>query len=688
MSWSLPTASAVYVVTLAPDRLGPVLEHWGPAGSQRTWQLPVHAHFETLADVTPLEYTALGTRHVRGVDLVVDHGTGLVGARLVWDEEVEHRDDGQHARFTACATDTTGRLGVALHIETSRAHDVVRKWVVLRNLSDQVLDLPRAFGPAWELLVGPGARVDTLSGHWTREFEPATVDLPVGELRLGSRQGVTSHTYSPVITVSARSAPAMADGGAYGIALAWCGSWQLSVDAVPLRERVRVASGVDDESCVVTLLPGESFTSPETLGVFAADGSAGVAVRWHEYERTVLARSLDAYHHPVVYNSWYATQFAVEQSHQRRLAAAARELGAEVFVVDDGWFAGRSSDRAALGDWTADPVKFPHGLESLADDVLALGMRLGLWIEPEGVSPDSDLFRAHPDWVYRAGDRPLVTVRHQHVLDLGRPEVLDWIENTLRRLLADGRITYLKWDMNRPVSDGGRPGDPHGRQWSVQHAQGYLRVMRMLRAEFPHVTVEACASGGGRVDLAVLAVSDVVWPSDETGPRDRLAIQHGFLSAYPPHAMSSWITDAPDLLDRETVSFEFRFVVAMAGVLGVGSDVLAWTPAHRERAAALVALYRDLRPLIHSGRVERHGTPADPVYAVEYGGGDQDDRTCLLVYARGERPQRVWLRPRTLTVGRRYRRVGSAEEFAGGGEVEIPFAVSADADVVVIEPVP
>jgi alpha-galactosidase len=247
-------------------------------------------------------------------------------------------------------------------------------------------------------------------------------------------------------------------------------------------------------------------------------------------------------------------------------------------------------------------------------------MRFGLWIEPEAVSPDSDLYRAHPEWTHHVAGRPLETLRHQYVLDLGRADVEDWVLSTLRRLLGGTDITYLKWDMNRSIADGGQtvPGDD---DWSWRHTRAYYRVLDALRAEFPQVTVEACAGGGGRIDHAVLARADVVWPSDETGPRDRLAIQHGFLGVLPAWIMSSWVTDLPDLLDTDPASLEFRFVVAMSGVLGIGADLLAWDAATRERASSLVELYRSIRHVVHTGRVRRHGLPGDAACAVQYTGG-------------------------------------------------------------------
>ncbi len=680
MSWVLSTASSRYVLDLAPDGLGPVLRAWSGSGEEDWGPEPVAA-FLTEADRVPTEFAALGTRQVRGAELVLEDTDGVLGARLIWaPENVEFRDDGVSTQFRATAVDSNGRLTVTLVVEASRQHDVVAKHVVITNTGAVGLQLRRAFGPGWQLPIAGPVDVGILAGHWLREFTPLQVCLPAGELSIGSRQGVTSHDYSPVVSV--RSAGT--DTAAYGVALAWSGSWRLLVDVPQFRSRTRVAAGVDDESGTITLAPGEAYQTPTTLGVYAPDGTDGLRRRWHDYQRGWLTRSLDEDHRPIVYNSWYATTFDVRPDHQLALAERAAALGAEVFVVDDGWFAGRDDDTGGLGDWRPDPRTFPDGLDPLVTGVVARGLRFGIWVEPEAVSPRSALFREHPDWVYRAGDRPLVTVRNQYVLDFGRAEVVEWTKRWLRGLLADHRITYLKWDMNRPVSDGGRPGDPYGRQWSVQHTNSYYAVMRMLREEFPHVTVEACSGGGGRIDPAVLALSDVVWPSDETGPRDRLAIQHGFLSAYGPHVMSSWVTDEPDRRDAEPASLEFRFLVAMAGVLGIGADLIGWTDAELARARGLVQAYRQIRETVHTGRVELHGSPADPVYTVEYG---TPDFSVLLVYGRAGRHDSVLLMPRTLVPGARYRvkdgEVRSTEELIHG--VRVDFQLADDADLVLLE---
>jgi alpha-galactosidase len=679
--WELHTARSVYVVVESESGLE--LRHWGDP-ARRPDTAPVgRSPFESPADTGPLELTAAGTRHAQGSELLVQGPDGVDGAllRLV-PGSVTVTGDGTALRALLRATDAG--LEVELHVRTSRAHDVVERWAVLRSVrSTGDLHLTRTFGAAWNVPVGPGARVAQLVGAWSREFTPVETDLAAGQLVLGSRQGITSHLYSPVVALRPREY----DGAeAYGVALAWSGSWRMLVDAVPFRDVVRVSGGPDDETGVVTLAPGEEFETPHLLGAHSADGLPGLARAWHAYQRGELARGTGAEHRPVVYNSWYATGFDVRVEHQLALADVAADVGAEVFVVDDGWFTGRTSDRAGLGDWSADREKFPDGLAPLAKGVLERGMRFGLWVEPEAVNPDSDLFRAHPEWVYRAGERPLTTMRHQYVLDLGRPEVEEWAAAMLRRLLTEHPVSYLKWDMNRAVSDGGRPGDPTGRAWSVQHTRAYYRLMALLREEFPHVTVEACAGGGGRVDNAVLALTDVVWPSDETGPRDRLAIQHGFLSAYPPSVMSSWVTDEPDRLDTAPTSPEFRFVLAMAGVLGIGSDLLAWDPVARTRARDLVALYREVREVVHTGVVTRHGDPRDSTYTVQY---TRPDRTVVLAWARpGAGPVRVPLAG--LDPAARYRVHGDVVDgrALSTAGVPVPFTLAVDCDVVVLDRVP
>ena len=695
--WTLSTVNSEYVVSLLPDDSGLVLDHWGAkTGGVDPWsEAGRFVQYQLPADAAPLEYATAGQRHTAFSELRIDRGESWTGARWTADlNGIAFASDGDGDALVVPFDDETGTLRLTLHTATRATDDVVRRRVELVNRSSRTVELPRAFSAGWALPVGRRARIHYLAGAWAQEFQPQRLDLSYGSFSIGSRQGVTGLAFSPVVTVESAVEGRLNE--AYGVALEWSGSWRLEATAAMVGDRLRVSCGVDDDTTTVTLLAGETFASPVSAGVWSAEGPEGVTQAWQHYQRAVLARSLDESHRPIVYNSWMATEFDVRVEHQLQLAAIAAEIGVEVFVVDDGWFVGRTDDRAGLGDWTADPAKFPRGLGELADAVIAAGMRFGLWVEPEAVNPDSDLYREHPDWVYRARDREPVFVRNQLVLDLGRREVVEWIVATLRRLLDSAPISYLKWDMNRPVSDGGRPGDPHGREWSLQHTRGYYEVLRVLRTEFPHVTVEACAAGGGRIDNAVLALCDVVWPSDETGPRDRLAIQHGFLGAYPAYAMSSWVTDEPGLRDRGRVSFEFRFVLAMAGVLGIGSDLLGWDRAQIERAAQLVEVYRGIRHVIHTGTSTRHGSPDDPTYSIEYADAADGTGTVVVLVFDRDRDRRsdreaVRVRPANLVPATTYRVRGGDTIMTGAAAssvgVVVPFSLAIDADVLVFDPI-
>ncbi len=618
--WILRGATSEYVVGLFDAESGGralALEYWGAAGgSGAPWPAPaIRYSYETPADLAPLEYASNGTRHVHASELLVEHDDGLSGA--VW-TYVSHEQSA--TELSVLFRDDTGRLELVQHVLVRPDSDVVERWADVRNVSDDhEVRLNRVLSAAWNVHAPDGAVLHYPAGSWSREFGPEAVPLRQGVLRIGARYGVTGHLHAPAMTVEVPGRP-----DAWGVALAWSGSWSIAAEADP-GGLLRVSAGIDDETTTVRLTPGRTFTTPRSWGVWSIDGVAGVSRQWHRHQRLVNPRATDPYHRPIVYNSWFETRFDLRADHQLELARTAAELGVEAFVIDDGWFGTRSSDRSGLGDWTVRRDAFPDGLEPLAAAVTRLGLRFGLWVELEGVNLDSDLYRAHPDWVYSVGDRPLVTMRHQTVLNLGLPAVREHLAGVLRRLLAELPVTYLKWDLNRPITD---PG-PADSEWSVTHTEGYYGLLRLLRDEFPHLTVEACAGGGGRVDAAVAQLTDVVWTSDETGPRDRLVIQDGFLRAFGAHLMSGWVTDLPGSRFPAPVSDGFRLVASMAGVLGFGAAITSWDDTRRKAAADAVALYKELRPVLLTGDVHVHGSPRSGVYALEYVG---DGRTVLLAW--------------------------------------------------------
>ena len=296
-----------------------------------------------------------------------------------------------------------------------------------------------------------------------------------------------------------------------------------------------------------------------------------------------------------------------------RMAEKAASIGVDRFVMDDGWFGQRKDDHAGLGDWYVNPEKFPHGLKPLIDKVHSLGMDFGLWVEPEMVNPDSDLYRKHPDWVLNFPGRPRSESRNQLVLNLARPDVRDYVEGFLDKLLTENDIAFLKWDYNRNWSEPGWdqvPVDEQKRVY-VEFIRNLYAILADLRKKHPKIEIESCSGGGGRVDLGILRYTDEVWPSDNTDPFDRLSMQDGFTYAYTPQIMMAWVTDSPHWLNNRSTSLTYRMLSSMQGSLGIGANLNQWTAEDFATAKRLIAAYHAVQRTIVQGDFYRLISPRD-----------------------------------------------------------------------------
>ncbi|MBQ0996336.1 alpha-galactosidase [Streptomyces sp. RK62] len=680
--WTLRTEQTTYTVRLSQDGPWAELDAWGPAGvedgpSALDWSH--RTHFVTPADAAPAEYLPYGLRPFTGAELVAATPEGERGSW--W--EFAGAEESEGALRLAFTDDVLG-LRTVLCYETVPGTDVILRWT--EHTATRELRLERLDSAAVNVPVTAGARLTYLTGQWSQEFQRTQLHLTRGTFTMGSTQGVPGHAYAPWLAVQDGTP---GDGPAYGVALEWAGNWHITAEAEP-GGAIRVRAGRVPHEGAVVLTPGTTLTTPRLACAFSPEGLDGLSRVWHRYERRLAG---DRLHRPrkVLYNSWEATGFDVDAAGQLELAKVAADIGAELFVVDDGWFTGRADDTGGLGDWHPDPAAFPHGFDRFVEDVRGLGLDFGLWVEPEAVSPGSRLHTEHPDWVYRVEGRPARLVRNQLLLDLGRPDVQDFVIGTLDRLLGTYAVDYLKWDMNRPPTERGRPG-AGAVDLDAEHVAGYLRVLDHLRTAHPHVTVEGCAGGGGRVDPLTLARTDVVWPSDNTAPLDRLSIQYGFLHAHAPHVMSSWVTDAPGVFDPRPRSLAFRFVNAMCGVLGIGADLRSWSPEERAEATRWIARYKEIRDVVHHGEARLLGSPDEPTCGVQY---DAGERTVVAALSTGRldgaplvpgRPAR--LRLRGLDRAARYRDTATGTTYGGAHLLHygLPFAWSAghDADLVVL----
>jgi alpha-galactosidase len=484
-------------------------------------------------------------------------------------------------------------LAVTLRYEV-RGPALVRG-LELHNTGDEPVMLVRVASATWPVPWQVNYHATTLGGGYAAETVIRRVPLGPGTLVLESRRGIPGHAFQPWLAVDDDAGEE--HGELWSVAVAHGGSWRIAADlSGDGHLHLTTGAGVS----AVRLSPGGRLSLPETVGVYSSAGRADLTHRWHDYERShVLPRPAEV--RPVLYNSWESTFFAVQHDEQVALARQAADLGVELFVVDDGWFAGRDDDHDGLGDWRADPAKLPGGVAALADEVHALGMRFGLWVEPESVNPGTDLYRDHPDWVFRWSDRSPTPLRHSYGLDFGKPDVQEWAFEWLTAL-AD-HVDYLKWDLNRSLTDASPPA-------AFLHEAGFRSVVDRLRAAHPDLWLETCASGGGRADLATLSRFEMAWPSDNTDACERLSIQDGYAFVHSPQTMSCWVTDSPGYLTKRPIPLSFRFHVAMTGTLGIGGRLASWSAAELAEAGTFVAQYKEVRDTVQLGR--RHRLHTDP----------------------------------------------------------------------------
>jgi len=519
--------------------------------------------------------------------------------------------------------DIRDAVEVTLHYRVYPENGILRRSATIRNGTAHPLVVESAQSATWYVPPGDGYQLSYLSGRWAAETQLNREPVHEGMKVIESRKGHTSHYFNPWFALDAGDA-AEEHGRVWFGALAWSGNWRIAIEQTAYRQ-VRVTGGFNTFDFGYPLKPGESLDTPAFFAGFSAGGFGGASRLLHRFEREqILPGGKDARLRPVLYNSWEATEFNVNEAGQRQLADKAAKLGVELFVMDDGWFGRRNDDHAGLGDWTVNPQKFPQGLKGLIDHVNGLGMDFGLWVEPEMVNPNSDLYRQHPDWVIHFPDRPRSELRNQLILNLARTDVKEYIFGFLDRLATENNIRYFKWDMNRSFSEPGWPeaAPADQRKLWVEYVRNLYDIMDRLRAKHPKLEIESCSGGGGRVDLGILQRVEEVWPSDNTEAFDRLRIQEGFSQAHTAKIMSAWVTDVPNMNGRST-PLVFRFLTAMQGALGIGANLNRWTQQDSDVAAKMIALYKRIRGTVQTGDLYRLASPrTNDVTANQYVAAD------------------------------------------------------------------
>ncbi|MES3082015.1 alpha-galactosidase [Sphingomonas faeni] len=504
-------------------------------------------------------------------------------------------------------------LTVTLRYTIDPKTGVLARSASVRNGDRRPVRVDQIASAVFTLPVGDDYRLHYLTGRHAAEWQKKDVPITPALTVLESRRGSTGHGNNPYFAIGKEGLTSEDHGPVWYGALAWSGSFRISVGQDNLG-RVRLMGGYNPYDFSWTLKPGETLETPIFYAGYSNAGMGGASRNFHEFEiGHILPGGVDKKPRPVVYNSWEATAFDVTEAGQEALAQKAARIGVERFVVDDGWFGARNSDKAGLGDWTVNRTKFPNGMKPLIDKVHSLGMDFGLWVEPEMVNVDSDLYRAHPDWVLNFPGRPRTEGRNQLVLNLARKDVRDHLLGVLDTLVSENDIAFLKWDYNRNWTEAGWPEVPVQDQQRVyvDYVRNLYHILSELRRRHPKLEIEGCSGGGGRVDLGILGLTDEVWPSDNTDPADRLMIQDGFTQAYPAAVMMAWVTDSPNWANTRTTSLDYRFLSSMQGGLGIGANLDKWQQEDFTTAAKWVAAYKTIRQTVQRGQLYRIDPPSN-----------------------------------------------------------------------------
>ena len=527
--------------------------------------LPEWAAFDSSYSTTPQEFAGWGAGLFVEPALKVSFADGNRDLVLRYESHTTVPNG-----FDVVLKDIRRKVFVTLHYAINPESGILARSATIENGEAAPVTVEQAAAAAWAL---PPAHytLNYLTGRWAGEWTLNQEAVHPGERVIESRRGSTGSQANPWFAIQAGEA-SEDHGEVWFGALAWSGSWRITVEQDQL-DAVRVTGGFNPFDFGYVLHPGQSLETPVFYGGYSASGLGGASRLLHRFElghilpRTAATAGQAAPKpRPVIYNSWEATEFNVTEAGQMALAEKAAALGIDRFVMDDGWFGQRKTDHAGLGDWYVNQEKFPHGLKPLIDKVHTLGMDFGLWVEPEMVNPDSDLYRKHPEWDYNR----------------------NWSEPGWDQLpAAEQKRVYVEFTRN------------------------LYAILAELRHRHPKVEIESCSGGGGRVDLGILRYTDEVWPSDNTDPFDRLTIQDGFSYAYTPQIMMAWVTDSPHWLNRRTTSLEYRMLSSMQGSLGIGANIANWTPEEAATAKRLIAAYHQVQPTIVQGDLYRLISPRD-----------------------------------------------------------------------------
>ncbi|MCD8095313.1 MAG: alpha-galactosidase [Ruminococcus sp.] len=485
--------------------------------------------------------------------------------------------------------------------------DVITRSIRIKNVGQDNVKLTRVYSACVEFDTDKLDMI-TLNGSWARERALERAPLHHGKQSVDSMRGESSHQSNPFTALCSHKADEDS-GEAYGFNFVYSGNF-VSQAEVTQHKKTRYLMGINSNDFEWLLEPDEKFTAPEVVMVYSDSGLGKMSRTFHDLYRNNLVRGeYKDKRRPILINNWEATYFNFTAEKLYQIAEQASKLGIEMLVMDDGWFGHRDADNSSLGDWFVYDSKIEGGLKALVDRVNSLGMKFGIWFEPEMVSPDSQLYREHPDWAIQVKGRELTLCREQYVLDYSRKDVRDYIYGLMRKILDSANIEYIKWDMNRQLTEVASNALPRERQRELWHRYvlGVYDLMNRLTTDYPHILLENCSGGGARFDPGMLYYSPQIWCSDDTDAVERLKIQYGTSMCYPCSAMGAHVSDCPNHTVGRSTPFSTRAHVAMVGTFGYELDVTKISQEDRDSIPAQIAEFNRYNMLVRTGDHYRIG---------------------------------------------------------------------------------
>ena len=518
-------------------------------------------------------------------------------------------NEGEAETLTITLKDPLTGVRVELFYTIFAEGGVLTRSVGFRNEGGETVRLTRAMSLSLDL---PDRDYvwQQLSGCWARECHIHSRRLEPGIQAVGSMRGNSSHEHNPFLVLRRPHADER-QGEVIGLSLIYSGNFRIQAE-VDAHDTLRIMAGIDPETFTWKLEAGESFQTPEAVLVYTDKGMNHMSQTFHKLYQRRLARGYWRDRtRPILNNNWEATYFDFTEERLLELAAKAKECGVELFVLDDGWFGRRSSDHAGLGDWQANLERLPNGITGLAERMEELGLKFGLWFEPEMVNKDSDFYRQHPDWILAAPGRSQSQGRHQCVLDFSRQEVVEAVYEQMAKILKEAKLSYIKWDMNRSITECFSKGWPADRQGEVYHRYilGVYALYERLTSEFPRVLFESCASGGGRFDPGMLYYAPQGWLSDDSDAVERLKIQYGASMCYPVSSMGAHVSVTPNHQVYRNTPLHTRANVACFGTFGYELDLNKLSKEETREVKEQIAFMKKYRHILQFGTFYRLNSP-------------------------------------------------------------------------------